>query len=113
FKVRGRTGEEVRFQCFEMLDSSGNVYTANLRSAKQEIRYICRGEGEENYHPHFTFQGFRYVHVLDWPGELKEEDVAACVLHSDMEETGEFSCSNPLVNQLHSNIKWSMKGNFL
>lgn len=113
FKVRGRTGEEVRFQCFETLDSLGNVYTANLRSAKQEIRYICRGEGEEIYHPHFTFQGFRYVHVLDWPGELKEEDVEACVLHSDMEETGEFSCSHPLVNQLHSNIKWSMKGNFL
>jgi len=113
FKVRGRRGEEVRFQCFETLDSSGNVYTANLRSAKQEIRYICRGEGEEIYQPHFTFQGFRYVHVLDWPGELRENDVAACVLHSDMEETGDFSCSNPLVNQLHSNIKWSMKGNFL
>ena len=113
FKVRGRTGEEVRFQCFETLDSSGNVYTANLRSAKEEIRYICRGVGEEIYHPHFTFQGFRYVHVLDWPGELKEEDVEACVLHSDMEETGEFSCSHPLVNQLHSNSKWSMKGNFL
>lgn len=113
FKVRGRTGEEVRLKCFETLDSSGNVYSANLRSAKEEIRYICRGEGEEIYHPHFTFQGFRYVHVLDWPGELKEEDVAACVLHSDMEETGEFSCSHPLVNQLHSNIKWSMKGNFL
>lgn len=113
FKVRGRTGEEVRLKCFETLDSSGNVYSANLRSAKEEIRYICRGEGEEIYQPHFTFQGFRYVHVLDWPGELKEEDVAACVLHSDMEETGEFSCSHPLVNQLHSNIKWSMKGNFL
>ena len=113
FKVRGRTGEEVRLKCFETLDGSGNVYTANLRTAKEEIRYICGGKGEEIYHPHFTFQGFRYVHILDWPGELKVEDVTACVLYSDMEETGEFSCSHPLVNQLHSNIKWSMKGNFL
>ena len=113
FTVRGKAGEEVRLQCFETLDAAGNVYTANLRTAKQEISYICAGMGEERYHPHFTFQGFRYVQVLSWPGELREESVKALVLYSDMEETGEFTCSNPLVNQLHSNIKWSMKGNFL
>lgn len=30
-----------------------------------------------------------------------------------MEHTGEFSCSEPLVNQLQHNILWGMKGNFV
>lgn len=113
FKVHGNAGEEVRFQCFETLDASGNVYTDNLRTAKEEILYICKGDEEEEYQPHFTYQGFRYALVTAWPGELCEADVTACVLYSQMEDTGEFSCSNPLVNQLHHNIQWSMKGNFL
>lgn len=113
FKVRGNAGDQVKLQCFETLDAAGNVYTDNLRTAKEEIIYICKGDGEETYHPHFSFQGFRYAHVLSWPGELKAEDVQGLVLYSDMEETGGFHCSHPLVNQLHHNICWSMKGNFL
>lgn len=112
-RVRGEAGDQVKVKCFETLDASGNVYTANLRTAKEEICYICKGAGEEEYHPHFSFQGFRYAVVLQWPGQLREQDVKACVLHSEMEETGDFSCSHPLVNQLHHNIRWSMKGNFL
>ncbi|KAF4493537.1 hypothetical protein FAGAP_10336 [Fusarium agapanthi] len=35
------------------------------------------------------------------------------VLEDDLEETGYFNCSNPLLNKFHSNVLWSMKGNFL
>jgi alpha-L-rhamnosidase len=30
-----------------------------------------------------------------------------------MQQTGDFSCSSPLLNQLQHNIQWSQKGNFL
>ncbi len=113
FKVRGNAGDQVTLHCFETLDAAGNVYTDNLRTAKEEITYICRGDSEETYHPHFTFQGFRYAHVISWPGELSAENFEAQVLHSAMKETSRFVCSHPLVNQLHHNILWSMKGNFL
>ncbi len=112
FQVRAGAGEEVRFRCFEVLDGEGNVYTENLRTAKQQISYICRGGGER-YHPHFTFQGFRYAWLLSYPGEPEAEDFTALVVHSRMERTGTFACSHPLVNQLQHNILWSMKGNFL
>lgn len=112
FKVSAERGAQIRLKCFETLDARGNVYTENLRSAKQEICYTCKGGGEE-YHPLFTFMGFRYVHVLEWPGEVKAENFAAWVLHSQMEPTGSFSCSHPLVNQLQHNIFWGLKGNFL
>ena len=35
------------------------------------------------------------------------------MLHSDLPLTGEFSCSDPLVNQLQRNIQRSQRGNFL
>src|SRR5262249_34189000 len=44
---------------------------------------------------------------------LGPEDVQALVCHSDLRRTGTFDCSDPLVNRLHENVVWSMRGNFL
>lgn len=111
--VRGKAGDKVILRCFETLDAKGNVYTANLRSAKQTITYICKGEGEEYYHPHFTFQGFRYAQIISYPSHTIAADFVAQVMHSNMEETGTFVCSNADLNQLQHNIVWGLKGNFL
>lgn len=105
-------GDLYKLQFFETLDCDGNVYTANLRSAKQTVTYISRG-GEFSYHPLFTFQGFRYAHIIGWPGKPSLENFSAFVIHSRLHFTGNFSCSNKLVNKLHHNILWSMKGNFV
>lgn len=113
FKVRGEKGQEASLQCFETLDAHGNVYTENLRTALQTVTYRCAGQGQEEFHPHFTFMGFQYVKILSWPCPVKAEDFTALVLYSDMEETGTFSCSHPLVNQLQHNILWGLKGNFV
>lgn len=112
FRVRGKAGEEVLLSHAEILDKDGNFYTANLRTAKQEIRYICGG-GEETYQPHFTFQGFRYVRLDQWPGEADPADFEAAVVHSEMKRTGFFECSSEKVNQLYRNTVWSQRGNFL
>ena len=113
FTVRGKEGELAHIRCFETLDAAGNVYLDNLRGAKAEIRYICKDSEPVTYQEQFSFQGFRYAKLETWPGEPKAEDFVACVVHSEMEETGHFSCSNPLVNQLHHNIGWSLRDNFL
>jgi len=113
FNVRGRAGDTVRLKHAEVLDRRGNFYTKNLRRAKQEITYILKGEGEESYEPRFTFQGFRYVRIVSWPGEVRAEDFEAVVVHSELEKRSSFRCSSELVNQLYRNIEWGMKGNFL
>ena len=46
-------------------------------------------------------------------GRYETADVLAVVCHSSMERTGWFECSDPLVNRLHENVVWSMRGNFL
>jgi len=112
-KVRGQAGTRIKLRHAEVLDAQGNFYTANLRNARQTVEYILSGKGEEVFEPHFTFQGFRYVAVEGWPGEVSLDDLVGIVIHSDIKPTGSFECSNPIINQLQHNIQWGQKGNFL
>ena len=111
-RVKGDAGQTITLRHTEVLQG-GEVYTRPLRFAKATDQYILRGGDQETYEPHFTFHGFRYAEVEGWPGQLQTEDVVAVVCHSDMERTGWFECSDALINQLHENVVWSMRGNFL
>jgi alpha-L-rhamnosidase len=113
FTVNGAAGDKVVLRHAEVLDKDGYFYVGNLRTAKQQIEYICKGGGIESYEPHFTFQGFRYVLVEQYPGEPVLDAFTGRVIHSDMEVTGSFECSDPLVNKLQQNIVWGQRGNFL
>ncbi len=113
FSVQGESGHTVTISHAEVLDQDGNFYTENLRSADQQIRYTLRGGDMETYEPHFTFMGFRYLRVENWPGTLRAIDFSGVVVHSDMPSTGSFTCSDSLINQLQENIRWGQKGNFL
>jgi alpha-L-rhamnosidase len=112
-RVEGPAGATVTLRHAEVLDADGNLYTANLRSARQTVRYTLRGEGVELYEPRFTFMGFRYVGVEGFPGELTLDALTGVVVHSDMASIGAFVCNQPLHNQLQHNILWGQKGNFL
>lgn len=113
FNLKGKAGDTLRLFHAEVLDQKGNFYTKNLRTAKQEITYIFRGDSLETYEPHFTFQGFRYLKIAGYSGPVDSTNVVAYALYSDMDQTGKFSTSNPLVNQLQHNILWGQKGNFI
>jgi len=112
-KVKGHAGDTITISHAEVLDKQGNFYTANLRAAQAQDNYILKGGGEETFEPHFTWHGFRYVKLEGYPGELKPENFTAVALYSDMKQTGTFTSSNPLINQLQHNIQWGQKGNFL
>lgn len=112
FRVTGPKGAKATLRHGEVLDSDGNFYTANLRTAREEVTVLCNGEGV-TYHPHFSFQGFRYVQLVDWPEAVDPENFTAFAVHSDLTRTGYFSCDVPKVNRLYQNILWGQKGNFL
>ena len=112
-RVQGPAGTRVTLRHAEVLDRDGNFYTENLRSADQTNTYILKGDGIELWEPRFTFQGFRYVAVEGFPGNLSPDNLTGVVIHSEMEPTGHFQSSYPLVNQLQHNIVWGQKGNFV
>lgn len=105
-------GQVVHLKHGEGLDPNGNFSTSNCDAGKsefQEITYICRGAKIEEYKPHFAVFGFRYVLVEG----VKKADFTAVAVYSDMEQTGNFKCSEPLINKLVENARWSQKSNFL
>ncbi len=105
-------GTKIRLRFAEMLNADGTIYTTNLRGARCIDEYTCRGGAPETWEPRFTFHGFRYVELTGVP-TATADSVTGIVVHSQMPMTGEFACSNPLVNQLQSNIQWGQRGNFL
>lgn len=112
-KANGPAGTRVSLVHFEVLDKDGNVYLANLRAAKQTDEFTLNGSGEQVYEPRFTFHGFRYVQVKEYPGELTTDGLTGVVVCSDYPESGSFECSNPMINQLQHNIQWGQRGNFV
>ena len=111
--VRGRAGTTVTLRYAEVLDRSGDLYTANLRNASQTDRYTLNGQGEERYEPHFTFHGFRYVAVAGVPGPPDTSTITGIAVSSDLSPTGALETSDSLLNQLQRNIVWGERSNFL
>ncbi len=98
-RLRGQPGDDIRFRYGEALNSDGALYRDNLRlpdpndphrGAQQEDHYICRGDGDETFEPHFTYHGFRYVEVTGLRYTPQADDLAGCVFHSSGADVGQF-----------------------
>ncbi|MFD4694388.1 alpha-L-rhamnosidase [Streptomyces sp. NPDC058463] len=111
--VSGPAGTTVRLRHAEVLNPDGTIYTTNLRTARATDTYTLKGGGPETYEPRFTFHGFRYVEVTGYPGRPGPDAVVGRVIHTSAPFTMDFSTDVPMLNQLHSNITWGQRGNFL
>ena len=119
-RVKGPRGATVRLRYAEMLDDDGNLYTANLRSARCIDYYTLKGDPDgETFTPRFTFHGFRHVelsYVPKWAHQFEHFDattVTGVALSSAVVQTGRFECSDDRLNRLQSNIRWGLRSNFL
>jgi len=113
FSLSGKKGDTITLHHAEVLDADGNFYTENLKGAKQEIKYVFKGSGVETFEPHFTYQGFRYIRISGYNEPINLNSFSAEVAYSNINKTGTFVTSSPLLNQLQHNIVWSQKGNFV
>jgi alpha-L-rhamnosidase len=111
-RVRGAAGDAVTLRHAEVLDK-GELATWLLRTAAATDNYVLAGGDDEIYEPEFTFHGFRYASVEGHVDVVDLESIEAVVCHSDMPATGTFDCSDERLNQLHENVRWSMRGNFV
>jgi len=139
FRIKGRKGRKVRIICTELYDEKEQKVINNAYETKpaagwtqqklikklltdkvsgetvitplQEIIFTCSGE-EDYYKSSFTVFGFRYAQVIG-DVEIDPANFTAIAVYSDLEQTGDFSCSDERVNRLLKNTRWSMKGNFL
>ncbi|HVX65692.1 MAG TPA: family 78 glycoside hydrolase catalytic domain, partial [Bryobacteraceae bacterium] len=111
-KVSGPAGAEVSLRHAETLQPDGSLYLDNLRTARALDHYVLKGAGPEVWEPRFTYHGFRYVEVRGYPGKPPLAALEGRVVHDDMRLIADFKSSNELLNQLHHNILWGVRGNY-
>ena len=109
--------------------NAGDSITAlPCRSARQNRQFLYRQsaqrKGAGRFYPPGRRRGsiraaFHFSWVPLYPDRrygrrpIHPADFTAVALYSDMPKTGEFGCSNAMINQLQHNIQWGQQGNFL
>ncbi len=120
--VRGPAGSALRVFCGELLGKDGLPSQAssggNERNGYHWYTYTLKGSETETWRPRFSYYGFRYVQVegaatKQAPGTGKPEVVSleGQFTHSSAAVVGEFSCSKPLFNQIHTLINAAIRSN--
>ena len=104
-------GARVHLQFGEVLQGA-NFYRDNLRTAKAEFVYTSDGNPKW-VRQQFTFYGFRYVKLTEWPMAVELKNFKGMVLYSDLEPAGRIDTGNELVNRLFENTLWGQRGNYL
>lgn len=102
-------GAEVVVRHAEVLDH-GELGVRPLRTARATDTYLAAGAGDEVLEPALTFHGFRYAEVSG-AGAVRPEDADAVVIGSDLQRTGWFSSSDPMLDRFHENVVWGLRGN--
>lgn len=108
--VNEPAGRKITVCCTEGLDEVGNFFDNNP-TADQRTEYISNGK-EAVFEPHFAYQGFRYI-LVSGVSELREEDYTALVYSSPNESLRSFECSDPRLNRLYENTRWSQWANMI
>ena len=108
-RARGAAGSRLVVRHAEVLED-GELSLRPLRNAAATATFDLSGS-DDVLESRFSFYGFRYAQLTGV--DVSPDDIEAVVLHTDMTRTGWFEASDPLLDRLHENVLWGMRGNFL
>ncbi|MBQ7910701.1 MAG: family 78 glycoside hydrolase catalytic domain [Clostridia bacterium] len=120
--VKGQAGQKIELRFAEAL-KDGDIRLDNVWFVREfwerdkEIvhldTYICKGEGVETYTPAFVYHGFRYIRVDGITAEQATPDLLTyLVMHTEMQDLGGFTCSDPVANRIQEITRRSILSNF-
>ncbi len=115
-RINGTEGQKVLMRYFETF-VDGEPYFRNNRfdpdDRFQEDEYYCSGKGTEEYTPHFTYHGFRYVLVSGITADQATSQLLTYLeMSSDIKQAGGFKCSDETVNKIQEATVRSDTSNF-
>ena len=120
--IRGERGQQVSLSyvecCKDGKPDKENItfpdFDSSYVNRVQDMTYICRGDRQETYLPHFSYYGFRYVYVTGITKEQATKELLTYhVMGGDFKEVANFSCSDEIANQLQEMTRRSVFSNFL
>ena len=107
-RVRGDRGHRLRITYSARIDRiTGLVDERHHVKGQEADTFVLRGAGEESYAPRFTYHPVRYVQLDGYPGQPAADAVTGCVVHSAVDLTQTFACSDPLLERIHRNVSWT------
>jgi alpha-L-rhamnosidase len=106
-------GMEICLTHAEELDEAGDLYTAPLRGAKAEDRYITGAPtGKQvRWSPSFTYHGFRYVKVTGLPYAPERDFLTGLLFYTAIDSGSDFRCGSAIVNQLQHMVVMTERDN--
>jgi hypothetical protein len=105
-------GRRIVMRFGEWLNPDGTVFRDNLRMALQMDTYICKGGGVETWEPRFTYHGFQYMEVQGLIQPPTTNTFCSISVRSGLSDSGSFQSSNGQINQIYSNMLWSVRDNY-
>lgn len=114
-EVKGPAGAVLRMTPGELLNPDGTVSQQSSgagRRGSQWFSYTIGRSGDvEQWHPRFSYYGFRYVQVEWVSGKGEVLSLRGDAVHSSSPVTGEFESSNTMLNAIHKLIVEAMHNN--
>ena len=114
-----KCGESITVTYGERLKPDGSVVHIGKGEERDgnwyPLGYIQQdtfiGDGvQTEFEPVFSYKGFKYIQI-DSPVAPRAEDIAIYRVANDVASVGEFTCSQPVVNQLHALMRRTVLNN--
>lgn len=109
-KVSGPKGAVLKMIPGELLNEDGTVSQMSSKGP-QWFSYTLKGSGVEEWHPRFSYYGFRYVQIEWASGKGEVASLIGDAVHTSSPVVGEFTSSNEQLNGIHHLIVMAMQNN--
>lgn len=114
----GPAGCRTTLDFGEFVGADGDLDTTHLDSSergRESIRFVQTDEvvsdgSHAAFEPGHTIHGFRYARITR-DTQPDPASLTMAVVHSDLDPTGTFTCSDPDLNRLWDVARWSLRGN--
>lgn len=110
-KIRASEGTKIQLRFAEWLGKDGMIDPGSTgvyaTGVIQTDKYTCKGNDLEIWEPKFTYHGFQYVEMTGYPGKPSLDNLEGIVVHSALEKSGTFECSDSMINKLHRTALWT------
>ena len=116
-KVKGKAGQTVKLTVGELLNEETGLVSQKQSGGPHTYYYTLKGDGEENWHPEFSYYGYQYIQVdganiLSYSDDKPTvTDIKSHFIYNSVEENGYFQSSNEIFNKAHVLIKNAVKSN--
>lgn len=114
--VSEKEGQVIEIIPTEALTQSGdNIFPGSTgggaNGMRQLLKYICKGDGPETWEPKFSYHGFRYAEITGISSKPDANSIKAVLVANDIEQRGNFVCSDPLLNKMDTISRWTIMDN--